>query len=259
MCVRLQGVAAHAGAHMSGVRLACIACDVLGVEARGGSELSLRGCIFRNILKHKQSSSTDVNSTCIMVQSRSTAEIVGTKTRNCGVGLVLRRAVVVASECQFVAGNVNCAHVYQQSRLSIKDSVLAESLEGNGLLVSGENSSADVGKCRCELHAACSFRTDKSFRLSHLEQHTRALGTCCVVSSTVTGLSVCSFVKNKGAGVCVAKLSKVVVVGCLASQNGTCGTTFLYLHAACCFACALGYTLGVHCTMHEQHACGSHA
>ena len=156
MCIRdsawIQGAAAHEGAQITGVRLACIACEVLGVEARGSSELSLRGCVFRNIFKHKASSSTDFNSTCIMVQSRSTGEITATKTRNCGVGLVLRRAVVAASECQFVAGSVNCAHVYQQSRLSLKESVVAESLEGNGLLVSGEKSSADVSKCRCELH-----------------------------------------------------------------------------------------------------------
>lgn len=148
----LQGAAAHAGAHFNGVRMACIATDVLGIEARGGSELSLRSCTFRNILKHKQSTSTGVTSTGILVQSRSTADIVGIKTRNCVAGLVLRRAVATASKCQFVAGNANCAHVFQQSRLSIKESVLAESLEGNGLLVSGEKSSADVAKCRCEYH-----------------------------------------------------------------------------------------------------------
>lgn len=39
----------------------------------------------------------------------------------------------------------------------------------------------------------------------------------------------CRFVKNKGAGVCVAKDAKVVVTGCLSSQNGTCA-----LHNSSC-------------------------
>lgn len=144
----IQGVAAHNGAQFSGVRMTCIACEVLGVEVRGSGELSLRSCIFRNILKYKQTNSADATSTGILVQSKSTGTISGTKTRNCGAGLVLRRAVATAQECQFVAGFANCVHVFQQSRLTVEDSVMAESLEGNGLIVSGEKSSAEVKKCR---------------------------------------------------------------------------------------------------------------